>query len=102
MDRAVRFYTEVLELELIRREGRDWTELALGGVTLALAGELAVAPQPGGATVVLRAGDIEALEGRLADHGVQRGKIEEMGAARTLEFYDPDGNQLVAIQPDAA
>jgi hypothetical protein len=51
---------------------------------------------------VLRAGDIEALEGRLADHGVQRGRIEEMGAARTLEFYDPDGNQLVAIQPDAA
>jgi hypothetical protein len=32
---------------------------------------------------------------------VQRGAIEDMGAAKTLQFFDPDGNELVAIQPTA-
>lgn len=100
MDRAVGFYEGVLGLPLRRREGRDWAEFDCGGVTLALAGELAVAPQRGGGTVCLSTSDIAALEAQLAQHGVQRGRVEEMGAARTLEIYDPDGNQLVAIQAD--
>jgi glyoxylase I family protein len=100
MDRAVAFYQDVLGLELVRREGRDWAEFTVGDGTLALSGELAVAPQRGGATVVLRTGDIEALERRLAEHGVQRGRIAPMGGARMLELYDPDGNEIVALQPD--
>jgi glyoxylase I family protein len=102
MDRAVAFYEGVLGLPLTRREGRDWAELDVGGQTLALAGELAVAPQQGGATVVLRTTDIDGLQARLASHSVQRGQIEQMGGARTLEFYDPDGNRLLAIQPEEA
>jgi len=100
MDRAVAFYQDVLGLELVRREGRDWAEFTVGDGTLALSGELAVAPQRGGATVVLRTGDIEALERRLVEHGVQRGRIAPMGGARMLELYDPDGNEIVALQPD--
>jgi len=100
MDRSVAFYEGVLGLELLRREGRDWTEFRAGGEqVLALSGELAVAPQGGGATVVLRADDIDAVDAALAEASVQRGKIEDMGGARTIQFFDPDGNELLAIEP---
>ena len=41
------------------------------------------------------------FEARLAESGVQRGPIEDMGGAQMLQFFDPDGNEIVAIQPDA-
>jgi catechol 2,3-dioxygenase-like lactoylglutathione lyase family enzyme len=99
MDRAIAFYQEVLELPLIRREGRDWAELQAGDGVLALSGELATRPHQGGATVVRRTADILAVEERLAAHEVQRGQLEDMGGATMLQFFDPDGNELVAIQP---
>jgi catechol 2,3-dioxygenase-like lactoylglutathione lyase family enzyme len=98
MDRAIGFYEGVLGLPLLRREGRDWAELKAGDTVLSLAGELATKPHQGGATVVLRASDIGAVESRLAEHDVQRGRIQDMGGARTLEFYDPDGNELLALE----
>jgi catechol 2,3-dioxygenase-like lactoylglutathione lyase family enzyme len=99
MDRAIGFYEGVLGLRLLRREGRDWAELEAGDTILSLSGELATRPHQGGATVVLRASDIAAVEARLAESGVQRGPIEDMGGALTLQFHDPDGNELVALQP---
>jgi catechol 2,3-dioxygenase-like lactoylglutathione lyase family enzyme len=101
MDREIEFYEAVLGLRLLRREGRDWAELEAGNTVLALSGELATRPHQGGATVVLRAPDIAAVEARLAERGVQRGLIEDMGAAKTLAFFDPDGNEVVALQPPA-
>jgi catechol 2,3-dioxygenase-like lactoylglutathione lyase family enzyme len=100
MDRSVAFYEGVLGLELLRREANDWSEFRAGGdQVLALSGELAVAPQAGGATVVLRTDDIEAVQVALAREDVKRGRVEDMGGARMLQFFDPDGNELVAIQP---
>ena len=99
MDRAIDFYSGVLELPVIRREANDWAELQAGDGVLALSGELATRPHQGGATVVLRAPDLEEVDRRLAANDVQRGPIEDMGAARMLQFFDPDGNEIVAIQP---
>jgi glyoxylase I family protein len=99
MDRAIGFYEGVLGLPLVRREGRDWAELKAGDTILSLSGELATKPHQGGATVVLRASDIGAVEARLAESGVQRGPIEDMGGAQMLQFFDPDGNEIVALQP---
>lgn len=101
MDRAVDFYEGVLGLELLRREGNDWAELDAGALTIALSGELATRPHPGGATVVLATDDIAAVEARLAESGVQRGPIEQMGEAQMLQFFDPDGNELVAMEAPA-
>jgi catechol 2,3-dioxygenase-like lactoylglutathione lyase family enzyme len=101
MDRAIAFYEGTLGLTLLRREGRDWAELDAGQVTLALSGELATRPHQGGATVVLRASDIDSVDRHLAEHDVQRGPIEDMGGARMIQFFDPDGNEIVAIQPVA-
>jgi catechol 2,3-dioxygenase-like lactoylglutathione lyase family enzyme len=98
MDRAIAFYEGVLGLELMRREGNDWAEFSVGGVDLALEGELATRPHQGGATVVLRSGDIGALQAHLAEHSVQRGEVEDLGGSLLLEFYDPDGNRLMAMQ----
>jgi catechol 2,3-dioxygenase-like lactoylglutathione lyase family enzyme len=99
MDRAVAFYEGILGLELLKREGNDWAELDCGGVTLALSGELAVAPQQGGATVTLRTPDMAALVAHLAASGARTGSVQDLGGALMLDIYDPEGNELVAIQP---
>jgi catechol 2,3-dioxygenase-like lactoylglutathione lyase family enzyme len=99
MDKAVEFYSGVLGLEVLRREGNDWTELGAGETVIALSGELATRPHQGGATVILKTSDISAVEGRLAEHGVQRGRVEDMGGAKMLTFHDPDGNEIIAMEP---
>jgi len=99
MDRAIDFYSGVLGLEVIRREGNDWTELRAGDTVIALSGELATRPHQGGATVILSTDDVEAVHRVLGESGVQRGKVEDMGGAKMLQFFDPDGNEIVALQP---
>jgi catechol 2,3-dioxygenase-like lactoylglutathione lyase family enzyme len=101
MDRAIDFYSRILGLEVLRREGNDWAELQAGDTVIALSGELATRPHQGGATVILRTADIDAVDRHLGDNDVQRGTVEDMGGARMLQFFDPDGNELVAIQPPA-
>jgi catechol 2,3-dioxygenase-like lactoylglutathione lyase family enzyme len=100
MDRAVAFYEGTLGLTLARREANDWAEFETGSaVNLALSGELAVAPQGGGATVVLATDDLDALYADLQGKGVRTGQVNDLGGARMLDVYDPDGNQLVVLQP---
>jgi len=99
MNRAIDFYEGVLGLTLARREGNDWAEFDTGSVRLALSGELAVAPQGGGATVVLGTDDLDALQSELSAKGVKMGSIDDLGGARMLDVFDPDGNQLVVLQP---
>ena len=101
MERAIEFYSGVLGLEVLRREGNDWTELQAGDTVIALSGELATRPHQGGATVILSTDDIQEVHRVLGDNGVQRGRIEDMGGAKTLQFFDPDGNEIVALQPPA-
>ena len=94
MDRAIEFYSGILGLEVLRREGNDWTELQAGDTVIALSGELATRPHQGGATVILRTADIEGVHRHLGENDVQRGRVEDMGGARMLQFFDPDGNEL--------
>lgn len=99
MERSIAFYEGVLGMALRRRESNDWAEFDLGGIDLALSGELAIPPKQGGATVVLRSDDVNALRAALLTAGGQVGDLEDMGGALSLEFTDPDGNRLVALQP---
>ena len=99
MERAVEFYRDALGLELQRREGNDWAEFAAGPLTLSLSGELAVAPQRGGATVVLRAQGLDELAASLREGGTVVGSIDDLGGARMVDIYDPDGNQIVLMEP---
>lgn len=99
MEKAVAFYEGVLGLTLKSRAGNDWAEFDVGGYDLALEGELATRPHQGGATVVFRTDDVEALDAHFAAHDVLRREVEDLGGAKLLEFYDPDGNRLIAMQP---
>jgi len=101
MERAVAFYEGVLGLELVNRAGNDWAEFRVGNWEIALEGELATRPHQGGATVVFQAQDIEALDRLLSEKEVVKHELEDLGHAKLLEFCDPDGNRLIAMQATA-
>jgi predicted enzyme related to lactoylglutathione lyase len=101
MDRAVAFYRDTLGLSLARREGNDWAEFDTGAINLALSGELAVAPQRGGATVVLRVEGIDEVAAALKSAGAIVGTVDDLGGARMVDVHDPDGNQVVLMEPTA-
>lgn len=98
MEKAIAFYNGVLGLTLKNRAGNDWAEFDVGGYDLALEGELATRPHQGGAVVVFHCDDVAALETQLAANDVQRGELEELEGSKLIEFYDPDGNKLIAMQ----
>ena len=99
MDASVAFYTEVVGLALVRREGNGWAELEAPPVRLALHGtedpEL-----PGSGTMVFRVEDLDearwALEQRGAVFEPHVGEVE--GFARFAMFRDPDGNPIQIIE----
>jgi catechol 2,3-dioxygenase-like lactoylglutathione lyase family enzyme len=101
MDRSVAFYEGVLGLDLSQRAGNDWAQFTVGGTEVGLFGELATAPHQGGATVTFRTGDIRALEAALEAAGTKKDPVEDMGGALSMEFLDPDGNRLVAVELQA-
>ncbi len=99
MEESVRFYTEVLGLTLKNRHGIDWAEYEIGGIDVAIAGELARKPQQGGATVVFKSGDVEALRDALQAADAQFDPIDDSGGAKMINFEDPDKNKLIAVEP---
>lgn len=98
MNVAVAFYQDILGLELVNRAGNDWAEFKVGDGEIALEGELATRPHQGGATVVFQSEDIEALDALLTEHRVTKHDLEDLGHSKLLEFCDPDGNRLIAMQ----
>ncbi len=98
MNRSVAFYEGVLGLEMSQRAGNDWAQFTVGNTEIGLFGELATPPHQGGATVSFRVADVRAFEQLLTDNSVQKDVVEDMGGALSLEFYDPDGNKLGAVQ----
>ncbi len=98
MERSIAFYEGVLGLELSQRAGRDWAQFTVGATEIGLFGELATAPHQGGATVTFRVPDIRALEAALAAANTKRDPVEDMGGALSMEFLDPDGNRLMAVE----
>lgn len=101
MDRAVKFYREVLGLRLLRRDGGEWAEFDGGPVRLALHGAVhGRPPQTGGATAVFRVEDLDAARAAMEERGVEFeahvGEVE--GFARFASFHDPDGNTIQIIE----
>ncbi len=102
MDRAVRFYTETLGLNLKARYGDHWAEVDAGdGLVLGLHPSRQDAPAvPGAGTISIGFNVDEPLDGivtTLEGRGVKfRGPIREdaMAGIRLVGFHDPDGNDL--------
>jgi catechol 2,3-dioxygenase-like lactoylglutathione lyase family enzyme len=101
LDRAVKFYQDVLGLRLAFREGSKWAEFEAGPIRLALHGAVeGRAIEEGGATAVFRVDDLDASRARLETEGVEFeehiGEVE--GYARFASFRDPDGNIVQIIE----
>lgn len=97
MDRAVRFYTELLGLRLVHRFGDHWASIDAGpGLSIGLHPASAKSPagRRGSITIGLQvAGDISGEVERLRERGVVfEGGIVDDGAIRFANFADPDGN----------
>lgn len=100
MDRAVRFYGQVLGLRLVHQDQSKWAEFDAGPLRLALHAAVEDrAPEPGG-TVVFRVEDLDAaraeIEGRGTEFEEPAGEIE--GYARFASLRDPDGNRVDLIE----
>ncbi len=104
MDRAVKFYGEVLDLE-VRQQTDEWTELDAGGLMIGLnAREEATGGGGGGAVISFQPdGGIEDEVSRLKDSGVEfTGGISDHPWGRIAPFKDTEGNDLQFYAPPAA
>jgi catechol 2,3-dioxygenase-like lactoylglutathione lyase family enzyme len=99
MDRAVKFYTEVLGMNLEYRFGNHWASLRTGDLTMGLHPESAENPagRKGSITIGFRVSEpIEDVVGKLEGKGVKfHGTIiQDRGGLKFIDFEDPDGNRL--------
>jgi predicted enzyme related to lactoylglutathione lyase len=103
MDRAVRFYTEVLGLKLTNRFGDHWATVEAGkGLTIGLHPASSKYPAPGtkgGMMLGLEIDEpMEQTVARLADRGVRFAPIIQDKAGIFAHFEDPDGNEIYLWQ----
>ena len=101
MERAVRFYRDVVGLTLLRREGDSWALFEAAGPRFALHGLVeGHAVSSGGATAVFEVEDLDrarlTLEGRGVRFHEHAGEVP--GYARFASFSDPDGNTVQVIE----
>ena len=99
MDNAVRFYTEVLGLQLTNRFGDHLATVVAGkGLTIGLHPASARHPAPGtkGSMILgLEIGtSIEQAITRLTEHGVKVGGIIRAPEGNFIDFEDQDGNPI--------
>lgn len=102
LDRAIAFYTEVLGLQLVRRDGDEWAELDARPIRLALHAGAGEGREPGG-TVVFEVDDLDATMIAMQTHGASFGDQGEVdGIARFASFTDRDGNRMQLIEHEGA
>jgi catechol 2,3-dioxygenase len=105
LERAVRFYTDVLGFEVVQRWGRDAAFLSAGGyhhhIGLNTWESRGGGPPPPGTTglyhFAIRYPTRQALARalrRLLEHGVDLDGAADHGVSLALYLHDPDGNGI--------
>ncbi len=97
IERAKRFYTEVLGLA-VESEGEHDIEFALGQVTLDVFDPSSIGQPfaPSTAGLALRVADVDAARAELESRGVAfDGETIETSVCKQAWFKDPDGNALM-------
>jgi predicted enzyme related to lactoylglutathione lyase len=108
MDRAVRFYTEVLGLKLTNRFGNHWATVDAGkGLTIGLHPPSSKYPPPGTKGAIMLGleidENIEVAVKRLTKHGVAlTSPIVKAEAGAFAGLEDPDGNTIYLWQVDSS
>jgi predicted enzyme related to lactoylglutathione lyase len=103
MDRAVRFYTEVLGLTATSTMS-DWSEIDAGGLTIGLNAREGTSAHADGGAVISFTPDsgIEQEVQRLEGAGVEfAGGISSYDWGRIAAFEDSEGNSLQIYGPPA-
>ena len=98
LDAAVAFYSNVVGLPVVRREGDGWAELDAGSIRFALHATDDDMLTSG--TVVFRVEDLETARWTLEERGAvfDEHAGEVAGYARFATFRDPDGNAVQIIE----
>jgi predicted enzyme related to lactoylglutathione lyase len=99
IERAIAFYTEVLELPMTSRYGRvDGAEFETGNLTIALFNfaKLGRETPPNSGPIAFQVDDVPAAQERLEARGVQfHMDLIDSGFCHQAIFSDPDGNTLI-------
>jgi catechol 2,3-dioxygenase-like lactoylglutathione lyase family enzyme len=101
IDRAVRFYTDVLGLKLRARYGDQFVQVEAPGTTIALHPAIENGPQPGKSESISIgfAGDnLDVAVNELKSKGVVFSRISDDAQVKLAFFVDPDGNPLYLSQ----
>jgi len=103
MDRAVRFYTEVLGMKVEYRFGNDWASLKTeDGVTVGLhpASNASPAGRKGSITIGFEVSEpIDKAVAGMKAKGVKfSGPIVDDKEIKAAHFADPDGNEMYIVE----
>ena len=98
VEKALRFYTDVLGMKVASHYGDDWATVEAGGFTVGLHPRDPKQPEPGthGAIMVgLNVGNIEAAHVKLVEGGaLEVGPVVRGSGGAFVHFHDLDGNAL--------
>ncbi len=99
LDRAERFYVDILGFQELYRDEKDrWMRLGRDGVEVHIA-ESDVAKPDTDTALAIEVDDVKAEAARLREAGVNVGVVLEIpGAIRILDVFDPDGNRIQLTQ----
>jgi predicted enzyme related to lactoylglutathione lyase len=103
MDRAVRFYSDTLGLD-VQDQSEDWSEINANGLMIGLnAREPASGSDGGGAVITFQPdASIDDEVSRLTEAGVKfTGEISDHPWGRIAPFKDSEGNDLQFYAPPA-
>jgi len=99
METSTRFYRELLGLEP-EVETPHWSSYMLGRVRIGLHPpfQRSIAGTRGGWVLGVETGDLASLRRRLEAQGVSCAAYHNVPGGVVMDFQDPDGNRLQAIQ----
>lgn len=100
-DRAVRFYTETLELKLTERHQDHWAQVTGAGITIGLhpAGADGLPSDPNrGMSIGFNVDDLDAARSALRAKGVEFTGESTEAPVHLAHFTDPDGTPLYLCQ----
>jgi predicted enzyme related to lactoylglutathione lyase len=106
-DRALRFYTETLGLNLLYRAGDEWAEVMAGkSLTIGIHLWSGHGPAPGAASGLSIGFTVDAIEPAITSfkgRGVAfHGPVQDNDNVKLAFFTDPDGNPLYLCEVKAA
>lgn len=100
MDRAVKFYTEVLGLPLKTRHGDQWAEVDAGTISIGLhaTDEGEAVSGSGGGTISFAVSNVDSIIQTLKSKGAHVGEVRNPPRGKFVMVKDSEGNFIHFIE----